>query len=404
MSRGVHLFSSNVPGYGLSEGRCLPRSGFKIPLSKKLVYGSKRTSLVCNASSSNPRKNPDFSSQNKQRNGFSRSKNMQNQEEDRSDEETEILSSKDGPLLSLSGSSKFQATAKPGPREKEIVELFRKVQAQLRERAAIKEEKRIEALQGQGERGTVDSLLKLLRKHSAKQGKKIESEDFNLDQPESNNSINGEKNSNFFDSNSLAAEEIQEQPNVAPYTRPASKFLRKHSAKQGKRNDSEDFNLDQPGSNNSINGQKNSNFLDSNSLAPEEIQEQPSVAPYTRPASKFRRKSPVPRVKYQPILFTEKDIGLSSPSKSQGKERKNIVQLDPEPVSSDLHDEGFVQLDAESSDVDEAYDEVVEEPSLPVEHTVISSLKLSELRVLAKSRGVKGYSKLKKAELVELLS
>ncbi|XWS30485.1 hypothetical protein CRYUN_Cryun24cG0121600 [Craigia yunnanensis] len=79
-----------------------------------------------------------------------------------------MLSSKNWPLLSLSSSTKFQATVAPGPREKEIVELFKKVQAKLRERAVAKEEKRTEALKGKGkESETVNSLLKLLKKHSA---------------------------------------------------------------------------------------------------------------------------------------------------------------------------------------------------------------------------------------------
>ncbi|XP_077229104.1 rho termination factor [Tasmannia lanceolata] len=356
MSRGIHLFSSNTPGYGLSERKCLPCSGilgrstpsysyhgnynpfsgFKVQMSKNLVYGSKRASLSCKASSSSHRRNPDFSRQNKQGHGFSRGKNRQNQESDNSEEETDILSSKSGPILSLSGTPKFQATVTPGPREKEIVELFRKIQAQLRERAAIKVEKRIEALQGQEERGTVDSLLKLLRKHSADQ-KKSGSEEFNLDQPERNNSFNTEQNLNFLDANSIATEEIQE----------------------------------------------------------------PSVAPFTRPASNFRRKSPVPRVKYQPIYSVDENIASISLPKSQGKKKKSIVEPDPEPVSLDVHDEPLDEV-SESSDVLEVYDEIVE-PSA-AENTDINSLKLSELRVLAKSRGVKGYSKLKKSELVELLS
>ncbi|XWS36439.1 hypothetical protein CRYUN_Cryun20dG0086000 [Craigia yunnanensis] len=92
-------------------------------------------------------------------------------------DESEMLSSKNGPLLSLSGSTKFQATAAPGPREKEIEQLFRKVQAQLRERAAAKEDKKTEASQGRGkESETVDSLLKLLRKHSADHVPELEEE------------------------------------------------------------------------------------------------------------------------------------------------------------------------------------------------------------------------------------
>ncbi|KAF5482409.1 hypothetical protein F2P56_002983 [Juglans regia] len=84
------------------------------------------------ASSSGHRRNPDFSRQN--RHGFSRNRHRQNGERERFDNlnESDALSSKNGPLLSLYNTPKFHATAAPGPREKEIVELFRKVQAQLR--------------------------------------------------------------------------------------------------------------------------------------------------------------------------------------------------------------------------------------------------------------------------------
>eukprot|EP00262_Sarcandra_glabra_P009069 TRINITY_DN23057_c0_g1_i1.p1 TRINITY_DN23057_c0_g1~~TRINITY_DN23057_c0_g1_i1.p1 ORF type:complete len:364 (+),score=66.43 TRINITY_DN23057_c0_g1_i1:92-1183(+) len=362
MSRGIHFISNNIPGYGPSEGKCLPCSGIsgraslsshscrsickpfphvKILLKSSTVYNSKRTSFACTASSSNHRRNPDFSRQNKQGHGYSRSRNRQNQERENPEilEETELLSSKNGPLLSLSGSPRFQATSTPGPREKEIVELFRKVQAQLRERAAIKEEKKIEAAShGQGERGTVDSLLKLLRKHSVEQGKrKSGAEDFNLDSTERNSAFDDEQNSNFFDSNTVVTEE-----------------------------------------------------------APEE-----GPAPFMRPASNFRRKSPVPRVKYQPVYTTNEVTTSNSSPKLQGKKKKNVIHSDPDPVSSDARDESFNEL-SESSDVDESYDEISE--PVPAEHVDLSTLKLSDLRTLAKSRGVKGYSKLKKAELVELLS
>ncbi|KAE8673111.1 mitochondrial inner membrane protease subunit 1-like isoform X1 [Hibiscus syriacus] len=120
-------------------------------------------------------------------------------------DESEMISSKYGPIFSLSGSPKFQATAAPGPREEEIVEHFRKVQTELRERAAVKEEKKSEASQGKSkESETVDSLLKLLRKHSVEQGKKNNSRDLNLDNPEVNGSYSEDQSSSFFGSNDRA--------------------------------------------------------------------------------------------------------------------------------------------------------------------------------------------------------
>ncbi|KAF8394277.1 hypothetical protein HHK36_020484 [Tetracentron sinense] len=378
MSRGIHFFSSHSPGLP-SDGRCIPCSGVSgravtvssysshgdykpFPKVKNLmlkspVYASRGTSLACSASSSSHRRNPDFSRQNKH--GFSRSRNRQNQDKESSEslEESELLS-KNGPILS-SSTPKFQATATPGPREKEIVELFRKVQAQLRERAAIKEEKKIEASQGQGrESETVDSLLKLLRKHSVEQGKRRSSSgssrDFTVDQPEQNSPNDEEQNTSFFDSSRIVRNE-----------------------------------------------------------APE-----PNAPSFTRPVSNFRRKSPVPRVKFQPIYSTEDTISLQS--KSQGKKKKSMVEPEPksepepepEPESEpelepvlDEHEEVFNGMyESESSDIDEAYSDEVAEERSSAEHMDLSALKLSELRVLAKSRGMKGFSKLKKAELVELLS
>lgn len=360
MSQGLHLISIKIPGYGTSEGRCLPFSGISarsavalyachhdcklLPRVRILLKNNtKRVPLACKASSGGHRRNPDFSRQNRQSHGFSRGKNKQNHEKANTSEnldEMEFLSSKNGPLLSLSGSPRFQATATPGPREKEIVELFRKVQAQLRERAAIKEEKRIEASQGQGERGTVDSLLKLLRKHSAEQGKRrngSSSEDLNLDPSERSNTLDDEQNQNFFETDSIATEEIEET----------------------------------------------------------------TIATPTRPASNFRRRSPVPKIKYQPIYSTDENIESIPSTKTKGKRKKSVIQSEPEPVSLESPHEALDEI-SESSDAEEVYGETIEPSSM--EDTDLSSLKLSELRVLAKSRGVKGYSKMKKGQLLELLS
>ncbi|XP_043692378.1 rho-N domain-containing protein 1, chloroplastic-like [Telopea speciosissima] len=383
---GLHIVSNNIPGYGLYEANCLPCSGvsgratsassysclgdykcsiqFKVLRIKIPAFVSKGTALSCNASSSS-RRNPDFSRQNKH--GFSRGRNRQNQERENVDniEESELFSSKNGPLLSLSSSPRFQATATPGPREKEIVELFRKVQAQLRERAAVKEEQKNETSRGQGrENDTVDSLLKLLRKHSVEQGKKSSggTKDFNLEQPE-HNSLYDEEQTSLFDSNRIAGDREGES----------------------------------------------------------------SVPHSTRPASNFQRRSPVPRIKYQPVYSAKAGIGLEWSSKSQGKGRKSSVEpdsepepeLEPEPeiviepeLSHPVEETVFLDgqeevldviSESEPSDADEAYEnEISEEPTN--ENTDLSALKLSELRSLAKSRGVKGYSKLKKVDLIELLS
>ena len=93
------------------------------------------SSIVCKSCDGH-RRNPDFSRQNKQV-----SRNL---------DDSDLLTSKNGSLLSFSGTPKFQATAAPGPREEEIVELFKKVQTQLGERAAAKEDKKFEASQGKG--------------------------------------------------------------------------------------------------------------------------------------------------------------------------------------------------------------------------------------------------------------
>ncbi|KAK4441583.1 Rho-N domain-containing protein 1, chloroplastic [Sesamum alatum] len=373
MSRSIHFISKSISGYGTPDGRCLPCSGVSgravgvTPNSSRGDYtlisdvkflslrcASKHMSSVCNASSSNYRRNSDFSRQN--RHGFSRNRNRHNEERDGYEdlEESETLTSKNGPVLSFAGNQKFQATATPGPREKEIVELFRKVQAQLRERAAMKEEKKVEDSQQKSkESETVDSLLKLLRKHSVQQGKKntnsASNRDFILDQPEQ----------------------------VEPSTE---------------------------GSVTSI--------ADSNITVKHEMQESPSPN-LGRPRSNFRKRSPVPEIKFQPV-YSDGSFNSVSENKLDDT-RKAII----EPEANDLH-ELKIESDAEpllsernvfdevsEDDTSEIYasehDDEEDEHNL-VEASDLSGMKLTELRALAKSRGVKGFSKLKKKDLVELLS
>lgn len=367
---------------------CSSRGGFRILSQVKIgavKYGSKGASFACRASSGSYRRNPDFPRQNK--NSY-RGRNRQNEERDSFDDESELLSSRNGPILSLSSSPKFQATSTPGPREKEIVELFRKVQVQLRERAAAREDKKTETIQGQRkESQTVDSLLKLLRKHSVEQGK---------------------RKSNSGSSNN--------------------------------------FSLDRDGPNGSHVEDKSTSFFDSSSRARSECRET-NASSFTRPASNFRRRSPVTQFKYQPVYSSEETENSISHLDSSGKGKKSSLgthtdpkresesepELGTEPearfTDGEVYDEAS---DVESNVITDGslYDEVLEsEPNIlddnaygvseegassdndedenkqeEIENGDLSALKCPELRALAKSRGVKGFSKMKKAELLELLT
>ncbi|KAJ6352259.1 hypothetical protein OIU76_001466 [Salix suchowensis] len=344
-------------GYGSSEGRCLLCSGISgravavSPCSPHSVrynhsqaqFGKMKcsfrvSSTVCRSSGGH-RRNPDFSRPNKQ---VSRNRNKQNEERSRFEnlDESDLLTSKNGSLLSFSGTPKFQATATTGPREEEIVELFRKVQTQLRERAAAKEDIKVEASQGKGrENETVDSLLKLLRKHSTGQGKKINSNvsigNFNLDQPE-NGAYKKAKSTSSFNSSK----------------------------------------------------KERNNTLEPNNS-------------FSRPPSNFRRKSPVPQVKFQPIYSdTTEELELDPEIEP---EEEPELDSEQEPESSFPAGDVFDELsERESSDI-ENVDEGGEKHQL-TEHEDLSSLKLPELRVLARSQGMKGFSRMKKGELVGLLS
>ncbi|XVF72006.1 hypothetical protein PTKIN_Ptkin12aG0086700 [Pterospermum kingtungense] len=377
MSHALHLVSNNVPGYGPTDCRYLSCSGISgraVTLSpcsshsehricsqvkiRSLKCSPRGISFACRAGSSGHRRNPDFS---KQRHGF-RGRNRQNEDRENFEniDESEMLSSKNGPLLSLSGSTKFQAIAAPGPREKEIVELFRKVQAKLRERAVAKEDKKTEALQGKGKKSeTVDSLLKLLRKHSVEQGKKKDSigssRGVNLDNPEVNGSSSEDKSSDLFDSNDRVRSKAKE-----PYA--------------------------------------------------------PSLS---RPASNFRRKSPVPLRKYQPIYSSEETVNSVTHVNVDGKRNLSLSESPPAPdhvpeLEEELESESEPELETESiyqdPDVlddlseDESSDGDEEDGEQLIELEDLSVLKLPALRALAKSRGLKGFSKMKKGDLVQLLS
>lgn len=397
MSHAIHFLPNNVSGCGRSEGRCLSFYGIsgrtvvlppclsrvdcKIHLQVKigsLKCDSRRVSFVCKATSGGNRRNPDFSRQSKH--GF-RGRNRQNEERDSFDslDDSEILPSKNGPLFSLSNSPKFQATAAPGPREKEIVELFRKVQAQLRERAAAKEDRKIETSQGQGKASeTVDSLLKLLRKHSVEQGKRQSStnssQDFNSDHGELNGKYSEDKNTSFFDSRSKMRDEVQEHNNSSPLTRPASNFQRRSPVPQSRYQSvysSESALNTVSYSNTSVRRKKN------------------QVETHREPT-------------YKPVADPQPEVAL-------GLESEPEAEPEPEPEPESIYQDEDIAVavpDIVSSDFGDGDND--EDEDGKEEHRIedgdLNALKLPELRALAKSRGAKGFSKMKKSELVDLLS
>ncbi|KAJ6399451.1 hypothetical protein OIU77_020076 [Salix suchowensis] len=122
---------------------------------------------------------------------------------------------------------------------------------------------------------------------------------------------------------------------------------------------------------------------------------------FSRPPSNFRRKSPVPQVKFQPIYSdTTEELELDPEIEP---EEEPELDSEQEPESSLPAGDVFDELsERESSDI-ENVDEGGEKHQL-TEHEDLSSLKLPELRVLARSRGMKGFSRMKKGELVGLLS
>ncbi|CAH8359167.1 unnamed protein product [Eruca vesicaria subsp. sativa] len=378
LSGTLQLTSNYIPGYRGSDSRSISNSAVSkrtlavLPYSSCLVhiengrYARKRISLVCRASSSGHRRNnPDFSRNN--RNGF-RGRNRRNEDRDSLDgggvggvEDSDILSSKNGPVFSLSNSPKFQATSSPGPREKDIVDLFRKVQAQLRARAAAKKEdkKAEEASKGQGgkETETVDSLLKLLRKHSGEQGKK-KAGDFNSEKQLQGDADDDDAERQVHSSNHF-----------------------------------------------------NSRNRDHN------------ATPFTRPASSFRRNSPVPRHKPQSSYSSEAIFDEASSYSVTWTQKKDQVdsrdepeyepeyepEPEPEPALSLLESEPELKPESFYHEEDEvAVDALSDDESINAEEDIakdedLSALKLIELRAIAKSRGLKGISKMKKAELVNLL-
>uniref|UniRef100_A0A1J3GQX6 Rho-N domain-containing protein 1, chloroplastic n=1 Tax=Noccaea caerulescens TaxID=107243 RepID=A0A1J3GQX6_NOCCA len=402
MSGTLHLSSDYFPGYTLSDSRCFSKSaGSKrtlaiLPCSScldhkiengRLKCAPNSRSFVCQASSGSYRRNPDFSRLNKH--GFRGRNNRPSEERD--DFDSEMLSSRNGPLLSLSNSPKFQATCSPGPREKEIVELFRKVQAQLRARAAAKkEDKKIEeASDGQGkESETVDSLLKLLRKHSGEQSKKRVS-NFSS-QGDDSYPIQGNAVDRRDHSKNLVNSQDKDQ-NASSFARPTSSFRRNSPVPRSKSPPaySSQATFDQASSY-SVTWTHKKNTLESH--------EEPEDGPEAE-AELEHEYEDEPEYDSEPEPVT----AILEPGSELKPESSSFQQEEEGDVTLDALSDDEVTLDVLSDDdetLDEDDDESEEEAAKDED---LSTLKVMELRDIAKSRGLKGFSKMKKAELVELL-
>ncbi|KAJ0244957.1 Rho-N domain-containing protein 1 [Hirschfeldia incana] len=388
MSGIFHLNANYVPDSRCSSNSAVfSRTPATLPcsysclenkLNRRLKYASGSSSFVCRASSGGYRRNPDFSRLNKH------GRNKQSVNRDVFDgESSDMLSSRNGSLLSLSNSPKFQATSSPGPREKEIVELFRKVQAQLRARAAAKrEDKKVEEEEdskGQGkESETVDSLLKLLRKHSGEQSKKVNSHGDNslpvdpVDRRQDRSSGN------------IVKSWTKDHNASTSFTRPASSFRRKSPVPR--------FESPQTYTSEATFDQASSYSVTwTHKKDTAEPHGEPEEEPQAEVEPEYEENAPEYELDPEPltaILEPESELELNASSFYQ--EEGGNVTLD---ALSDADDEESLD-DADEKEVDEAEEEPVKD---------LSTLKLVELRGIAKSRGLKGVSKMKKAELVELL-
>ncbi|KAL2321053.1 hypothetical protein Fmac_030022 [Flemingia macrophylla] len=368
MSRPMHLIINNVASCGMSEGRFLPCSGVsgrttsvfaccshgyhKIQ-ARVEIRGLKCSSRgACASFVCEGRRGPQSSSR-QSKNGFSRSRKWLNDRRHSfEDFEEDMLSSKNGASGSNSSTPKHQDNAAPRPREEEVIALFKKVQARLRERATSKEEKKFESSQGQN--GSVNSLLNVLRKHSAEQVK-IRS------------NVGGRKKI-------LTLDQLQ------------------------------DGDQDQD------NETQSSKFSDMDGTSNNEAQKT-NISLLARPPSNFQRRSPVPRVKHQRVSCDDNDDNAVPLSNVIIEKVGDQIGMKPDPEPG--HD-SQLELDSEAGIVDMAEDDSLDSEQIygdehgkdqqVKQHEDFRMLKLSELRILAKSRGLKGFSKMKKAEVLELLT
>ncbi|GAB4841727.1 hypothetical protein Ancab_022449 [Ancistrocladus abbreviatus] len=175
-----------------------------------------------------------------------------------------------------------------------------------------------------------------------------------------------------------------------------SSFVKEQQPEKRKSSSVPEFNLVQPGQSWPCHEDKTRSFLNSDSIVRDDPQES-NVPSFNQPVSSSCRRSPIPGIMYKPVVSAAETVNLIMQSEQDGK------MTDPEPaIISDTE----LEIEPES------------EPEMETEHELrdryewtcvwgtrgLNSMKLSELRALAKARGVKGFSKLKKSELVGLLS
>ncbi|XP_074316079.1 rho-N domain-containing protein 1, chloroplastic-like [Silene latifolia] len=409
MSGTLNLISTYVQGYGPSETSTIPcfrvsgkpgsicsGAGSVFKSCQVKIINAKRslkhTPFVCKAGSNSQRRNPDFP---RNRNIYSRNRNRYNEERDNSENshlgESEFVSTKNGPILSLSNSPQSNSTVAPGQKEKEIVELFRKVQAKLRERSTMKEEKKLDTVRGQNkESETVDSLLKLLRKHSSEQGQRKvnggNTSEFRVDRP---SKVNGRKSygdeSRSFSSPTRVVKEVSEEAPKPSFGRPVSNFSRRSPVPKVRFEPIV------------------STELSHDSVVQPELDVNTNGS-YYEPVPDFESESESELESYvDPILDIASGLEVvqeEEVEEAEAEEEGEEEEEEEEEVYSEIGSVGEgdlleAEVDAyDEKDVQKKYHEVKD----------LNGMKLVELRALAKSRGMKGFSKLKKSELIGLLS
>lgn len=413
---------------------CYPsrlRSGLHPNVKIKSIafnYSSVEAKFVCRATLS-----PD--SPRHRRSGQSQNRNRQTEEEVEDFLDLEgngMLHSKNGVVPSLTS----QATV-TSEQKREIVKLFRKIQDQIRGREGSK-------LQTEDRTSIADSVINVLREDTAKESNSSHDRGRGQNPMVKSNQVNEKhrigQSLKFVDSDSFTKDE-PEQTKLNS-VRPPSKLQKKSSVPHVKYSpisptfEKYTASSESPGnargkSKNSLNRMtlKSDDDVDDvqgvfvNALTdtePESELEEPGLKNKdmcrdeteqakhnsVRPLSRFQKRSPVPRAKYQRIPFTgEKHTANGKAGKNMDRTtlKKDDVAVpaaytnpmsDTEP-GSELEEPGLKDKDA-------FLGEDNNNGRLRLDN--LRALKLQELREMARSRGLKGISKTKKDELVVLLS